>query len=318
MTLAQAHALVPGSALVGDGAVRFERVHSDTRTLRAGDLFVALRGERFDAHDFLPQARAAGAVAALAERGLAADALPGLPVADSLHGLQQMAAGLAPPHAPAVDRGDGQQRQDHRDADGRQHPACVVRRCGVGDQRQPQQPHRRAADGAAAAPGRLPSAPRRGARTGHEPSRRDRAAGAASPRPPSCWSTTPSASTRSSWPAWKRSRSRTAARSKRCRRPAWRCSRPTMRRRRSGARQAGRVHATHVRPQRRSRRHRRRLLGRRPLDAARPHAGRCRRVRIARARRAQPAQRAGRRHSGAGRRRAARGRSCAAWTRSRR
>ncbi len=93
MTLAQAHALVPGSALVGDGAVRFERVHSDTRTLRAGDLFVALRGERFDAHDFLQQARDAGAVAALAERGLAADALPGLLVADSLHGLQQMAAG---------------------------------------------------------------------------------------------------------------------------------------------------------------------------------------------------------------------------------
>ena len=93
MTLAQAHALVPGSALVGDGAIRFERVHSDTRTLRAGDLFVALRGERFDAHDFLPQARAAGAVAALAERGLADDALPGLLVADSLHGLQQMAAG---------------------------------------------------------------------------------------------------------------------------------------------------------------------------------------------------------------------------------
>ncbi len=93
MTLAQAHALVPGSTLVGDGAIEFERVHSDTRTLRAGDLFVALRGERFDAHDFLPQARAAGAVGALAERGLAADTLPGLQVSDSLHGLQQMAAG---------------------------------------------------------------------------------------------------------------------------------------------------------------------------------------------------------------------------------
>jgi len=93
MTLAQAHALVPGSALVGDGAVRFERVHSDSRTLRAGDLFVALRGERFDAHDFLQQAHDAGAVAALAERGLAADVLPGLQVADSLQGLQQMAAG---------------------------------------------------------------------------------------------------------------------------------------------------------------------------------------------------------------------------------
>ena len=93
MTLAQAQALVPGSTLIGDGAVAFERVHSDTRSLRAGDLFVALRGERFDAHDFLAQARAAGAVAALAERGLAADALPGLQVSDSLQGLQQLAAG---------------------------------------------------------------------------------------------------------------------------------------------------------------------------------------------------------------------------------
>ena len=34
MTLAQAHALLPGSVLVGDGAVAFERVHSDTRTLQ--------------------------------------------------------------------------------------------------------------------------------------------------------------------------------------------------------------------------------------------------------------------------------------------
>ena len=65
MTLAQAQALLPGSVLVGDAEVVVKRVHSDTRTLRPGDLFVALKGERFDAHDFLPQARAAGAVAAL-------------------------------------------------------------------------------------------------------------------------------------------------------------------------------------------------------------------------------------------------------------
>jgi UDP-N-acetylmuramoyl-tripeptide--D-alanyl-D-alanine ligase len=91
MTLAQAHALLPGSVLVGDGATRFERVHSDTRTLRAGDLFVALRGEHFDAHEFLPQARAAGAVAALAERGLG-ETLPGLCVPDTLVALQQLAA----------------------------------------------------------------------------------------------------------------------------------------------------------------------------------------------------------------------------------
>jgi UDP-N-acetylmuramoyl-tripeptide--D-alanyl-D-alanine ligase len=96
MTLAQAQALLPGSELVGGpaaAALRFERVHSDTRSLQPGDLFVALRGERFDAHDFLAQARAAGAVAALAERGLATAGLPGLQVADSLAALQQLAAG---------------------------------------------------------------------------------------------------------------------------------------------------------------------------------------------------------------------------------
>jgi UDP-N-acetylmuramoyl-tripeptide--D-alanyl-D-alanine ligase len=93
MTLGQAHALLPGSTLVGDGALVVQRVHSDTRSLKSGDLFVALKGERFDAHDLLPQARAAGAVAALAERGLDSAGLPGLLVEDSLAALQQLAAG---------------------------------------------------------------------------------------------------------------------------------------------------------------------------------------------------------------------------------
>jgi UDP-N-acetylmuramoyl-tripeptide--D-alanyl-D-alanine ligase len=91
LTLAQAQALLPGSVLVGDGATGFTRVHSDTRTLRAGDLFVALRGERFDANDFLAQAKAAGAVAALAERGLAEAGLPGLLVPDAKAALGQLA-----------------------------------------------------------------------------------------------------------------------------------------------------------------------------------------------------------------------------------
>jgi len=91
MTLAQAEALLPGAQRIGDGATAIDRVHSDTRTLRPGDLFVALRGERFDAHDFLGAARAAGAAAALAERGLAEAGLPGLQVRDSLAALQQLA-----------------------------------------------------------------------------------------------------------------------------------------------------------------------------------------------------------------------------------
>ncbi len=99
MTLAEAQALLPGAQLVGDGATPIARVHTDTRSLRAGDLFVALRGERFDAHDFLAQARAAGAVAAIAEHGLEAAGLPGLVVPDTLAALQQLAQGWRARHA---------------------------------------------------------------------------------------------------------------------------------------------------------------------------------------------------------------------------
>ena len=91
-TLADAAALLPGATLVGDPDTPILRVHSDTRSLRAGDLFVALRGDHFDAHAFLPQAQAAGAAAVLAEHGIADAGLAGLQVADSLAALQQLAA----------------------------------------------------------------------------------------------------------------------------------------------------------------------------------------------------------------------------------
>ena len=97
MTLQQALDLVrqriPSAQLVGDGATRVARVHTDTRTLQPGDLFVALKGERFDANAFLPQAQASGAAAALAHGGLAAAGLPGLEVPDSLAALGALAAG---------------------------------------------------------------------------------------------------------------------------------------------------------------------------------------------------------------------------------
>ncbi len=96
MTLGQAQLLLRGrgmaSTLVGDPELKLHRVHTDTRSLRVGDLFVALRGERFDAHDFLVQAAGVGAAAALAERGLDAAGLPGLLVEDSLRALQTLAA----------------------------------------------------------------------------------------------------------------------------------------------------------------------------------------------------------------------------------
>ena len=93
LTLQQALGWVDASVLVGDGAVSVTRVHTDTRTLRAGDLFVALKGEHFDANDFLLQAKQQGAVAAIAHQGLAAAGLAGLEVGDSKQALGQLAAG---------------------------------------------------------------------------------------------------------------------------------------------------------------------------------------------------------------------------------
>lgn len=60
---------------------------TDTRALQAGDLFVALRGERFDGHDFLETARQAGAVAAVVDTVNEAVALPQLAVADTVQAL---------------------------------------------------------------------------------------------------------------------------------------------------------------------------------------------------------------------------------------
>ena len=97
MTLQQALVWIqrsqPAAWLVGDGATPLQRVCTDTRQLQAGDLFVALKGERMDANDFLPQARAAGAVAAVAHRGLEAAGLVGIEVADSTLALGDIAAG---------------------------------------------------------------------------------------------------------------------------------------------------------------------------------------------------------------------------------
>jgi UDP-N-acetylmuramoyl-tripeptide--D-alanyl-D-alanine ligase len=93
MSLQQALGWLPSARLVGDGRVIPVRVHTDTRSLQPGDLFVALKGEHFDAHQFLAQAKARGAVAAIAQQGLQEAGLPGLEVADSRVALGQLAAG---------------------------------------------------------------------------------------------------------------------------------------------------------------------------------------------------------------------------------
>ena len=80
-----------GGSVVG-AAVPFSRVTTDTRGLTRGDLFVALKGERFDGHDFVARALQDGAAAALVDRRHAAAASGNLIAVDNpLHALAALA-----------------------------------------------------------------------------------------------------------------------------------------------------------------------------------------------------------------------------------
>jgi UDP-N-acetylmuramoyl-tripeptide--D-alanyl-D-alanine ligase len=92
LTLAEVAELT-GGALTGPAdAVVTGSVTLDSRTVAAGDLFVAVPGERADGHDFLPAAAAAGAVAAITTR--ATDVLPAVVVDDPVEALGRLAAGV--------------------------------------------------------------------------------------------------------------------------------------------------------------------------------------------------------------------------------
>ncbi len=97
LSLAQAASWLAGVRTERCEGVTVARVHTDSRSLQPGDLFVALRGERFDAHHFIAQAAAQGATAVLCEPAGEAAAraagLPALVVPDSRLALGQLAAG---------------------------------------------------------------------------------------------------------------------------------------------------------------------------------------------------------------------------------
>ena len=63
--------------LVGNDC-RFDGVSIDSRSIKPGQLFIALTGPRFDGHDYLNEVAAKGAVAALVEREVPGSALPQL------------------------------------------------------------------------------------------------------------------------------------------------------------------------------------------------------------------------------------------------
>jgi UDP-N-acetylmuramoyl-tripeptide--D-alanyl-D-alanine ligase len=89
---ASAHA-APGVANAPAGALELNGVVTDSRAVKPGNVFVALRGERFDAHDFLDAVAAQGAAAVVVERAPPGFSLPAIVVPDTRAALGQIAHG---------------------------------------------------------------------------------------------------------------------------------------------------------------------------------------------------------------------------------
>jgi UDP-N-acetylmuramoyl-tripeptide--D-alanyl-D-alanine ligase len=91
VALAQIAAWAEGRQLGGEATI--EAVATDSRKLPAGALFVALRGENFDGHDFVAQAAANGAAALLLHKDVESE-LPRVLCADTEEALGEIAAGM--------------------------------------------------------------------------------------------------------------------------------------------------------------------------------------------------------------------------------
>lgn len=93
ITLSEIAQSTGGEIIQGDPLVIISSVSTDTRKIKKGDLFFALSGERYDAHNFLAQAAVAGAGGLVVSRPV--EFPPGIPVlmvGDTLGALQALAA----------------------------------------------------------------------------------------------------------------------------------------------------------------------------------------------------------------------------------
>ncbi len=88
LQLAEIAALLQAEYNGDEGVVN--SISIDTRTLKAGALYIAIKGERFDGHDFVKQAEQAGASALLVEKKLVSE-LPQLLVEDTRLALAEIA-----------------------------------------------------------------------------------------------------------------------------------------------------------------------------------------------------------------------------------
>lgn len=88
-SLAELQGALSGARMTADA--RFDGVSTDSRKLAAGNLFVALRGEHFDAHAFLDQVAAQGVAAVVVEQVPPGFTLPALVVPDARVALGEIA-----------------------------------------------------------------------------------------------------------------------------------------------------------------------------------------------------------------------------------
>ena len=101
MNAAEAASVVGGRTSGTDA--RFYGVSTDSRSIGHGELFVALRGERFDGHDFLEAAAARGAAAAMVDRDYQGPyPLPVIIVHDSKRALGDLARHWRSRFAPVL------------------------------------------------------------------------------------------------------------------------------------------------------------------------------------------------------------------------
>ena len=93
MTVNEVCRAIGARLIQGDGERGICSLSTDSRTTKQGDLFIALRGERYDAHDFTGAAVKAGAAALVLERQVAgiSPVLPVMLVPDTLKALQVLA-----------------------------------------------------------------------------------------------------------------------------------------------------------------------------------------------------------------------------------
>ena len=96
----------------------FTRVLTDTRAIEPGALFVALAGDRFDGHDYLEVAAAAGATGAVVREGTRVPAgMLGFEVPDTLRAFGHLARARRRQTRRPGDRGDRHQWEDQHQGD---------------------------------------------------------------------------------------------------------------------------------------------------------------------------------------------------------